>query len=505
MPSEESPNSLNPEELIAREKLLQELEMEEQYRIYLESDILGRIQWDPKQWQFITETDNARGYRLKCKEIMIAGLNQGGKSTSLCAKASYHATGRYPKNWRGRKWTHPINFAIGGETASSTRDLLCDRLLGPPDKRGSGFIPSECFEPEEDITRMSGGVANQVESFRVKHFTDGKFDGYSKGYVFSYSSGWQRLAGYTLHEVFGDEEMDFLIYDEFSARLNFTEGFMSISMTPLLGETDLYVLFERGGRGGLRHLINFGVNDAAHMSQAHRQQLIAKYEGHPLAEARLHGMPVRGKGLVYAVPDDMVVCEDFIIPSHWPRLIGIDLPHTTGCFAAILCALNPATDELFVIAEYKADGQASEIYASRVRAMGGDQIPVAWPHDGAREYTSGSTVAERYRQMGLNMLPEHAHIIDPQGRKVHAIFEAVERALDRMLTGRFQVFRSCTEFLSEKRKYRHDKGKIVKRQDDHLIDAMHKVILALHHASAGGERTSVHEWRLKAGSYDFFG
>lgn len=437
---------------------------------------------------------------------MISGLNQGGKSTSLCGKCAYHATGLYPENWPGRKWKKPITFAIGGETASSTRDLLVDRLLGTPENRGGGYIPAECFDPEEDITRMPGGVPNQIESFRVKHYTNGVHDGYSKGYVFAYSAGWQRLAGYTLNEIFCDEEMDFPIYDEFSARLNATRGHLSISMTPLLGETDLYLLFERAKKDSLRKIIVFGVNDAAHLDAEHRKFLMDKYENHPLAEARLHGRPIRGKGLVFTVPDELMVVDDFKVPSHWPQLIGLDFPHTTGCFAAAKLAINPENGFIYLTGEYKLDGQASEVYASRVRAMGGDAIPCAWPHDAGRQFTSGATVAERYRDLGLHMLDEYSHVLTRDGKKTHAIFEAIEVLLDKMIGGGFYVFKSCNGFLDEKRKYRHDKGKIVRGQDDHLIDAVLKGIFMLRFAAVPGRRVQrVDKWRTRVREYDFFG
>lgn len=488
-----------------KKELLEKLAKEEAYAKYLEADVLGRIKWDPKQWEFIEETRNGKVLK-KLHEIMIAGLNQGGKSTSLCGKAAFHLTGLYPPNWKGRRWKHPIVAALGGETASSTRDLLVDRLLGTTETRGTGYIPAGEFDPEADITRMPGGVPNQVESFRVKHYTDGKFDGYSKCYVFAYSAGWQRLAGYTLHEVFCDEEMAFNIYDEFSARLNSTRGHLSISMTPLLGETDLYLLFERGSLDSMRGIINFGINDAAHMEEEHRKHLISKYANHPLSEARLHGRPVRGKGLVYTVPDDLLTVDDFTVPSTWAQIIGLDFPHTTGSFAATRFALNPVTDVLYLVGEYKSEGQSGDVYGGRVRAMGGGEIPCAWPHDAARQYTSGSTVADRYKKMGLLMLPEHGHVVTPEGHKSHAIFEAIDLLLERMLTGRFYVFKSCTGFLDEKRKYRHEKGKIVRLQDDHLIDSAHKAIFMLRFAQVPGHRGSrVNEWRQQLGGLDFFG
>lgn len=477
--------------------------------------MLSRIVWDPKQWQFITDT-NSEGEQLPgVHEVAIAGMNQGGKSTSLKAKCAHHATGRYPADWPGRRWDRPIVFAIGGETAQTTRDLLVDGipespgLLGMPGRRGSGFIPADCFD-EKDITYLKRGISGQIDYFDVKHYGfDGKFDGYSRGYVFAYAAGWERVAGYPFQEVYIDEEPAFPVYDEFSARLNYTGGYLSISFTPLLGETQIYNLFDRAEieNQPIRRLITFGIDDAKHIGPDRRNALIAKYRNHPLASARLHGLPVRGAGLVFTVPNDVIVVEDFLIPDSWPQIIGVDFPHTTGRFTAVKIAQNPATDQLYLVSEIALRDLPTELYASRLRAMGGDRIPVAWPHDGGRRDLTGTTVAERYRQLGIRMLPDHAHVITPEGNMTHSLWEAVDLIVDRMHSGRFNVFRSCPLWLGEKGKYRHQNGKIPHDLEDDVLDASFKAVLMLRfaesparmHGDSEGER-----FRALTRQFDFY-
>ena len=194
-----------------RTALIEQLKLEEELNKRLSSDILSRLTPNARQWDYICAESH---------ETLFSGLNQAGKSTALCMKAAYHLTGLYPDGYEGPRFDEPINAAIGGETAQSTRDLLCERLLGPVSDRGTGYIPLHAVE-QERIVRISGGVANQIDYFEVRHHDEfGEFDGYSKCYVFSYSSGWQRLQGYTLHWIGCDEEPPFEVYDEFSARLN---------------------------------------------------------------------------------------------------------------------------------------------------------------------------------------------------------------------------------------------------------------------------------------------
>jgi len=463
---------------MSREEILEELRLEEELAKRKEFDILGRLAPNKRQWDFISTHSH---------ETLFAGLNQAGKSTALCIKAAYHLTGLYPPDYVGVRFEDPINAAIGGETAQSTRDLLCERLLGELTDRGSGYLPANTFNPQEDIKRLSGGITNQIDFFRVKHHdSNGVFNGYSKCYVFSYSTGWQRLQGYTLHWIGIDEEPPFPVYDEFSARLNATNGYMDISMTPLQGETELYLMFEESKDPMARFLLNYDIDDAGHMTDEDKSRLMEKYENHPLAEARLHGRPVRGAGLIYTVPDELLMVEDFEIPSTFKKIIGLDFPHSVGNFAAAKLAYDEENDVIYMVGEYKEAGQESYHYAHRTLCMGGGDIPCAWPHDAGRGFTDGSTVSSKYSDLGLNMLKEFSHFVNPEGKKTFAVMQIIEDVCDRMATGRFRVFMTCQAFLKEKRRYKHDNGKVAKKQDDHIIDAMHKAIMMLRFAKSDG-------------------
>ena len=102
-------------EALNRDQLLAELEIEQELARRAEYDKLSRLAPNPRQWDFINSETH---------ETLFAGLNQAGKSTALCMKAAYHLTGLYPPEYKGPRFEGPINAAIGGETAQSTRDLL---------------------------------------------------------------------------------------------------------------------------------------------------------------------------------------------------------------------------------------------------------------------------------------------------------------------------------------------------------------------------------------------
>jgi hypothetical protein len=441
----------------------------------LASDKLGLVAPNAKQWEFV----NKRG-----RQVMLAGPNQiGGKTTALCLLISYDTSGLYPQEFVGQKFHRPIDVAIGGVSAKTVRNVLTDRLLGRYGCRGDGFIPSICID--EKRIEYGGQVKHGVEYFEVKHYTEGLFDGWSRVYCFTYKSGWELVQGYTLDAVYLDEEpLDFMWYDEVEIRTATKEDAkIRISETPTQGESEVYTLFEENESGEYQ-IIPYTIDDVTHLPASVIESQRNRYpEGHPLREARLYGRPVRGEGL--ALPTRS---EHFLIdlprggfPSSYRWLIGVDFPHTSGWFAAAKICYDQENDIIYVVCTHKDRSQNSAVYQDLLRRWHGDVIPIAWPHDGGR-VTDGSTIAKKYKRSGLNMLPDYAHwLVD--GRKVFAIMDVIEDCIDRMESGRLKVIKgSCQGFLDEKRRYRLKDGVVKKGQEDHIIDALFKAILALRNA-----------------------
>lgn len=430
-----------------------------------------------KQWEFICSP-----YR----ETVITGPAQvAGKTTALVILMTYDATGHYPKEFTGHRFDKPIKFALGGATGATTRDLMTDRFLGPKGARGYGMLPFECIE-EDLISYMSGGVKDQVDKIKVRWLgPENKWDGktYSEGYVFSYASGWRRMRGYTLDAVYPDEETPMEVYDELSARLNFTGGYYRNSMIPEEGETEYFLMFEKATHEGsaVKRMIFYNIYDCDHIDQDRKDFLIEKYRLHPRAETFLMGMPVRSEGLIYKQPEEELVIDDFKITSEYHQIIGLDFPHTTGAYAAARFAYDKSQDIVYLTGCYKCSRKERPVYARATIEMGGDVVPCAWPGDAAREMDH-RPLHKAYSDLGVNMLRDSAHFIVDHGKKSVSTWAAIEDIIDRCATGRFKIFRSCQQYLEERRKYRQDKGQIKKAQDDHIIDASHKAIMMLRHA-----------------------
>ncbi len=441
-------------------------------------------------------------------QVMLRGPNQaGGKSTALAMLMAYHLSGLYPDEWTGPRFDHPISAALGGVSAKNVRDLLTDRMLGTHGERGTGYIPASCVD-EDKILYSGGQVRYLIDHFKVKHHTNGKFDGWSRCQTFSYKQGFELVMGFSFHLIGCDEEpLNFEFYDELVARTNVTGGIVRIAETPMQGESEFYLYFEENQSGECT-IIPYTIDDCDHLPKETIEKLYRRYPpGHPLREARLFGRPVRGEGLALPTNMEKVLIEPFSLSSAWRWIIGLDFPHTTGYFAAAKLCYDLQNDIVYLVECYKDRAQNSAIYVDRLKGMGGHTIPCAWPHDAARGMTDGVTVAERYRNMGAAMRPEYAHRVTWDGKKSNALMDILEELIDRMETGRFRVFDGpCRDFEQEKRKYRLDNGLVKRGQDDHTIDAVVKGLMDLRHARAIYDRHGRHRDRpkLRQTAVDFF-
>ena len=121
---------------------------------------------------------------------------------SGAAEVAYHATGRYPKDWKGRKFPRPVSILAGSESAELTRKGVQRLLLGPPQKReewGTGAIPKDCIVS----TSMKSGVPDAVSSIVVKNEYGGEsviqLNSYDQGRMQHVDSrvltptGWKRI------------------------------------------------------------------------------------------------------------------------------------------------------------------------------------------------------------------------------------------------------------------------------------------------------------------------
>ena len=179
---------------------------------------------------------HARG-ALDRERLLMAG-NQLGKTYCGGAETAMHLTGRYPDWWEGRRWDRPTRGWAGSVTGEVTRDNVQRILVGDPRDRdtwGEGMIPGDCL----GRISMRQGVADAIDGLLVKHASGGWS---SLGFK-SFDQGRKKWQGETLDFVWPDEEPPLDIYMEALTRTNATQGITYITFTPLLGMSDVVMMF----------------------------------------------------------------------------------------------------------------------------------------------------------------------------------------------------------------------------------------------------------------------
>lgn len=402
------------------------------------------------------------------ERLFMAG-NQLGKTVAGAAEVSFHMTGRYPDWWEGKRWDRPTIWLAGSESYELTRDGVQRLLVGPPDKEeewGTGYIPADAIVGR--TRRM--GVSNALDSVTVRHVSGG-----SSSLLFkAYEQGRGKWQANTVDGVWFDEEPPEDVYIEGITRTNATRGIILVTFTPLMGMSNVvarYLMEESEDR----IVTTMTIDDAEHYTPEERAKIVASYPAHE-REARTKGIPSMGSGLIFPVLEEDIVIEPVAIPPIWPQINGLDFGYDHP-FAAVNLAWDRDADIVYVCKNYRKREATPIIHAAAIKPWG-DWIPCSWPHDGFQhDKGSGEQLAAQYGAQGLNMLAENAQW-EEGGNGVEA---GIAEMLDRMLTGRWKVFSTCTEWLEERRMYHRKDGKIVKERDD-VISASRYALMMLRFA-----------------------
>lgn len=426
--------------------------------------------------------------RTKRERLFRAG-NQLGKTLSGAAEMAAHLTGDYPLWWQGRKWERPIKAWAGSKSGEATRGGVQRLLLGEPgdpSALGTGFIPKKAIV---DIS-PARGLADAVDTVTVRHINGGNSTLKFK----SYEQGRERWQVETVDLVWMDEEPPGDVYTEALSRTNATKGMVYVTFTPLLGVSDVVMRFIKEAHADRSDTV-MTIDDVGHISAEDRAKIIASYPEHE-REARTRGVPILGSGRIFPVPRAAIEVEPFAIPEWWPVIGALDFgwDHPT---AAVRLAHDRDTDTVYLTHAYRASQTPVHTVAA---ALKGWDCPVwAWPHDGLNS-TAGSPepLVEQYRRQGLAMRPDPASYDDTRRNAVEA---GLMDMLDRMLMGRFKVFRNLNDWFEEFDLYHRKDGKVVKERDD-LMSASRYAVMDARFARAKAEKFAHERYRQvrRAGS-----
>lgn len=458
--------SLEPSSILSDPALLKAVaaKLEAELSLRAERSKLFRYQPYRKQREFHKNGSTHR------ERLLMAG-NQLGKTIAGSMEAAMHATGFYPDDWTGRRFTKATAGWAAGVTGLATRDTVQRTLMGRSGAFGTGSIPHSALMSHTPAR----GVAEAVDTIRVKHVSGGV----STIALKSYEQGREKWQGETLDWVWFDEEPPEDIYTEGLTRTNATGGLAWMTFTPLLGMSDVVKRFLIQ-KSPDRIVTTMRIEEAEHYSADQRQRIIDSYPEHE-REARANGVPVLGSGRVFPIAESMLREGAIAIPALWPRIVGIDFgwQHPT---AAVWLAHDTEADCIHVYDCYRAPEQTPLIHAGAIKPRGA-WIPVAWPHDGLQhDKGSGVQLAEQYRQQGLEMLPERATFSDGS----FGVEAGVTDMLDRMKTGRLKVAEHLNDWWEEFRLYHRKDGVIVKEGDD-LMAATRYAMMMLRYATTKPE------------------
>ena len=272
------------------------------------------------------------------------------------------------------------------------------------------------------------GTPDLLDTIKVHHVSGG----YSLIGLKTYASGREKFQGETLDFVWLDEEPPADIYTEGLTRTNVGNGPVWMTLTPLLGVSEVVrrFLIEKSPD---RNITSMTIDDVEHYSDEEKKKIIASYPAHEL-EARTKGIPVLGSGRIFPVPEETIASEHREFPSHWPRIGGCDFGWTHP-FAAVELVRDRDTDTVYVARTHRLKEATPVLHAAAIRPWG-KELRWAWPRDGRRETLEGAGIAlaEQYKTQGLNMLHEHAQFEDGS----LSVEAGLMDMLTRMQTGQIQ-------------------------------------------------------------------
>lgn len=391
-------------------------------------------------------------------------------------EASYHATGLYPDWWTGRRWSRATHGWVCSVSFEVVRDAAQMYLLGQRGNWGTGAVPASSIVDEPVMSRNFPGLVDLV---KIRHGGGG----ISTIQFKAYQQGREKFQGSKKDWIWLDEEPEMEVYTECLARLTASGGMVYMTMTPMLGPSDVVSMFYPEPNSTHRAIVMMGIEDALHIDPSERDMIISSYPKHE-REARTNGIPMLGSGKVFDVARSDVECEPFDVPKHWPRLNGIDFgygDHPTG-----LCqiAWDRDSDVVYLTQAVKEDRPLAALHVSTMRPWG-DWVPVAWPHDGTRMWGDSMPYVDTYRKEGAKMLPQHA-TFQHGGISIEA---GVSLLLARMNKRQFKAFKTLDSWWHEFSTYHRKDGLLVRRNDD-LISAVLKALMMLRYSRVNSESSS---------------
>lgn len=421
-----------------------------------------------QRWAYPKHLSFFAGGRAHRERLFIAA-NRVGKTRGACYELALHLTGLYPAWWEGRRFDHPVRAWAAGTSSKKVKEILQEELFGPVGAWGTGMIPKSHLL---HLTKAASSIADLIETATVYHVSGGA----SVLTLKYYEQGREAFEGTFQDVILEDEEPPLVIHAENVLRTMDTtgtgqgNGLLMTTFTPLEGLSDTVMHFLPDGQipddpdQGGKYIVNATWDDVPHLDAATKTELLAAIPPYQ-RDARSRGIPVLGAGVIYPVPEDDYLVDDFAIPQHWRRAYALDVGWNRT--AALWGAYDQEHDQWTLYHEYYRSQAEPSIHATAIKAPGAWIPGLFDPGARHRAMQDGRQILQDYRDLGLELSEANS-----------AVEAGLFQVWERLSTGRLKVCRSLTNWRKEARLYRRDdKGNVVKK-DDHLMDDTRYLVLS---------------------------
>lgn len=442
---------MSPEDRYAAETIIRELERRKQRN---------------KIDAFYQTPENRKGYPVHMdffaagkthRQRLALAANRVGKTEGMGGyETTLHLTGRYPDWWQGKRFDKPGSWWIGGDTATTVRDIIQFKLLGKTGDYGTGLIPGDLLID----TTNKRGVPDAVENIYVKHVSGGRAVAQLK----SYDQGREAWQGTEQQGVWLDEEPPMSIYSEALIRTMTTSGIVLSTFTPMNGMTEVTESFLSVDKPDSMFVCTATWDDVLHLDAATKLELWNSIPIHE-RDARAKGIPTIGVGKIYPVALEHMLVDPFDLPKHWVKGYALDVGWNKT--AALWGALDRDSDTLYLYSEHYQGMAEPAVHASAIKGRG-EMTGYIDPASKGGSQIDGEKLLQLYRNEGLNLaLADNA--------REAGIYDVYQR----MTSGRLKIFKTLTNLQKELPVYHRDgKGDIVKK-NDHLMDCMRYLVRAV--------------------------
>lgn len=404
----------------------------------------------------------------KYGERLFSAANQVGKTLTILLEGYFHASGRYPQWWEGKRFRRPTTGIIGAESWEHIRTGIQSKLLTGGDRgyqeRGCGIIPKKLLDQAKYVSK--GNVAGVYAEIYIPHITGGM----SKMIFRTYDrqEAWESM---TVNWVMLDEEPPRDIYTEASMRVLANNGTIAIGFTPDSGLTETVLhFFKEGdfaaGAADGKLVVMVGWDDVPHISEEAKAKAFAQIP-EQLRDAKTKGIPYLGAGRVFSFDLNHYTEEPFQIPEHYERCYAVD-PGVAKT-AVLWGATDPDSGITYVYNEYSALHLSIYTIADAIKAHG-EWIPgVIDPFYRMLSSESTKPTIELLKESGLDIefVSRHTNNFKEGG---------IESVKVKFLTGKLKIFKTCNQLLNQLKFYhRTDRGKTGNTPDD-FVDSLRYLV-----------------------------